>query len=76
MDQKRARVAIVGLGFGAEFIPIYQHHPHTHVEDLVHFRLSHLPQPLNEAEDRRHVPCRPVKPDADAGRQHARVLRR
>jgi predicted dehydrogenase len=25
-DQK-VRVAIVGLGFGAEFIPIYQHHP-------------------------------------------------
>jgi len=29
MDQKRARVAIVGLGFGAEFIPIYQKHPQT-----------------------------------------------
>jgi predicted dehydrogenase len=25
--QKKVRVAIVGLGFGAEFIPIYQHHP-------------------------------------------------
>jgi predicted dehydrogenase len=24
-------VAIVGLGFGAEFIPIYQKHPHVHV---------------------------------------------
>ena len=24
---KKIRVAIVGLGFGAEFIPIYQHHP-------------------------------------------------
>src|SRR3979490_1197034 len=23
----KVRVAIVGLGFGAEFIPIYQHHP-------------------------------------------------
>ncbi len=23
------RVAIIGLGFGAEFIPIYQRHPHT-----------------------------------------------
>ena len=21
------RVAMIGLGFGAEFIPIYQHHP-------------------------------------------------
>jgi predicted dehydrogenase len=27
MSQKRVRVAIVGLGFGAEFIPIYQAHP-------------------------------------------------
>jgi len=27
MSQKQVRVAIVGLGFGAEFIPIYQHHP-------------------------------------------------
>lgn len=24
---RRIRVAIIGLGFGAEFIPIYQHHP-------------------------------------------------
>ena len=27
-DQK-VRVAIIGLGFGAEFIPIYQNHPHA-----------------------------------------------
>jgi len=27
MSQKQVRVAIVGLGFGAEFIPIYQKHP-------------------------------------------------
>jgi predicted dehydrogenase len=27
MSTKRVRVAIVGLGFGAEFIPIYQAHP-------------------------------------------------
>jgi predicted dehydrogenase len=25
----KIRVALVGLGFGAEFIPIYQNHPHT-----------------------------------------------
>jgi predicted dehydrogenase len=29
MDQKRVNVAIIGLGFGAEFIPIYQRHPHA-----------------------------------------------
>src|SRR5437867_2595584 len=27
MPTKRIRVAIIGLGFGAEFIPIYQKHP-------------------------------------------------
>ena len=27
MSQKPINVAIVGLSFGAEFIPIYQHHP-------------------------------------------------
>src|SRR5438309_1000811 len=28
-SNKKIRVAIVGLGFGAEFIPIYQRHPHA-----------------------------------------------
>jgi predicted dehydrogenase len=26
---RKVRVAIVGLGFGAEFIPIYQRHPNA-----------------------------------------------
>lgn len=29
MTAKKLNIAIVGLGFGKEFIPIYQHHPHT-----------------------------------------------
>lgn len=29
MNQKKINVAIVGLGFGAEFIPIYQKHPNA-----------------------------------------------
>ncbi|HYH56623.1 MAG TPA: Gfo/Idh/MocA family oxidoreductase, partial [Anseongella sp.] len=28
MDQKKITVVIVGMGFGREFIPIYQRHPH------------------------------------------------
>jgi predicted dehydrogenase len=28
-EAKKVRVAIIGLGFGAEFIPIYQNHPHA-----------------------------------------------
>ncbi|GAA4442974.1 Gfo/Idh/MocA family oxidoreductase [Pontibacter saemangeumensis] len=31
MDQKKINVAIVGLGFGAEFIPIYQKHPNANM---------------------------------------------
>ena len=29
MTDQKIRVAIVGLGFGAEFIPIYQRHPNA-----------------------------------------------
>jgi predicted dehydrogenase len=32
--QKPIRVAIVGLGFGAEFIPIYQHYPGAEVQAI------------------------------------------
>jgi predicted dehydrogenase len=28
---KKINIAIIGLGFGAEFIPIYQKHPHAHL---------------------------------------------
>ncbi|MFT6933700.1 MAG: putative dehydrogenase [Maribacter sp.] len=31
MNTKKIRIAIVGLGFGAEFIPIYQKHPNANL---------------------------------------------
>ncbi len=31
MSRQTIKVAIVGLGFGAEFIPIYQRHPHANL---------------------------------------------
>src|SRR5450631_4120470 len=31
MSDKQINVAIVGLGFGAEFIPIYQRHPQANM---------------------------------------------
>ena len=31
MSQGKINVAIIGLGFGAEFIPIYQRHPHANM---------------------------------------------
>ena len=31
MSRKQVNIAIVGLGFGAEFIPIYQRHPNANM---------------------------------------------
>src|SRR5437762_406225 len=31
MSQRKVNVAIIGLGFGAEFIPIYQRHPQANM---------------------------------------------
>lgn len=31
MTDNRVNVAIIGMGFGAEFIPIYQHHPQAEI---------------------------------------------
>ena len=31
MGEKKVNVAIIGLGFGAEFIPIYQEHPNANI---------------------------------------------
>ena len=31
MSKQKVNVAIIGLGFGAEFIPIYQRHPHANM---------------------------------------------
>ncbi|MBI2804058.1 MAG: Gfo/Idh/MocA family oxidoreductase [Planctomycetes bacterium] len=31
MAKQKVNVAIIGLGFGAEFIPIYQHHPNANM---------------------------------------------
>ena len=31
MSARKFNIAIIGLGFGAEFIPIYQRHPHAHM---------------------------------------------
>ena len=31
MAEKKINIAVVGLGFGAEFIPIYQKHPNANI---------------------------------------------
>jgi predicted dehydrogenase len=39
---RKINVAIVGLGFGAEFIPIYQRHPHTTLYAICQRTKAHL----------------------------------
>jgi predicted dehydrogenase len=34
MSTRKINIAIVGLGFGAEFIPIFQRHPHAHLHAI------------------------------------------
>jgi predicted dehydrogenase len=51
---KKTRVAIVGLGFGAEFIPIYQAHPHAEMYAIC--RRSE--KALNECGDKFGVKAR------------------
>ena len=41
---KKVNVAIVGLGFGAEFIPIYQNHPHANMYAICQRTKSRLDQ--------------------------------
>ncbi|MDH3651018.1 MAG: Gfo/Idh/MocA family oxidoreductase [Saprospiraceae bacterium] len=42
MQNEKIRVAIIGLGFGAEFIPIYQAHPHAELEAICQRTTSRL----------------------------------
>jgi predicted dehydrogenase len=34
MEHQGVNVAIIGLGFGAEFIPIYQNHPDANIHTI------------------------------------------
>src|SRR5260370_5638658 len=51
---RKIRVAIVGLGFGAEFIPIYQAHPNAEMYAVC----RRSAKGLNEAGDRFGVKVR------------------
>jgi predicted dehydrogenase len=42
MNGKKVRVAIIGLGFGAEFIPIYQAHPDAEMYAICQRNAEHL----------------------------------
>ena len=42
MSIEKPNVAIIGLGFGAEFIPIYQLHPYADVVDIFQRNIENL----------------------------------
>jgi len=44
MSGKKVRVAMIGLGFGAEFIPIYQAHPDAEMVAICQRNAGHLNQ--------------------------------
>ena len=47
MPEKKINVAIIGLGFGAEFIPIYQRHPNAAMYAICQRNKIHLDQTGN-----------------------------
>ena len=47
MNEKKINIAIVGLGFGAEFIPIFQRHPHANMYAIC----QRIPQKLDAIGD-------------------------
>ncbi len=48
MAHEKINVAIVGLGFGKEFIPIYQHHPHTNMYAICQRTKERLEEVANQ----------------------------
>ncbi len=44
MSEKKVKVAVVGLGFGAEFIPIYQKHPNAEMYAICQRNAERLEQ--------------------------------
>ncbi len=66
---QKVRVAIIGLGFGAEFIPIYQNHPHAEMYAIC----QRSPEKLKQIGDHFGIAKRYTKyeevladPDVDA----------
>src|SRR5436190_1474866 len=54
MTDKRINIAMVGLGFGAEFIPIYQAHPNARIAAICQRNAEHL----KTIGDRFHIESR------------------
>jgi Predicted dehydrogenases and related proteins len=71
MSQKKINIAIVGLGFGAEFIPIYQKHPNANMYAIC----QRNPDKLKEIGDafgieKRYVSYEELLKDSDVDAVH------
>ena len=61
MNNKKINVAIAGLGFGAEFIPIYKKHPNANLVAICQRTQSKLDE-IGNAFDIEKFPLIPKNP--------------
>lgn len=71
MGERKVRVAIVGLGFGAEFIPIYQNHPRAELVAVCQRNPKRLAQVADAFKvPRRYEDYRALLEDSDVDAVH------
>src|SRR5258708_6915157 len=71
MSDKKINVAIVGLGFGAEFIPIYQRHPHAQMYAICQRTREKLDQVGNQySVEKRYTSFEELLKDPDVHAVH------
>jgi predicted dehydrogenase len=70
-DGRKVRIAVVGLGFGAEFIPIHQRHPHVELVAICQRSKDKLDQVGNQyAVERRYTSYADLLKDKDVDAVH------
>ncbi|MFN3486163.1 MAG: Gfo/Idh/MocA family protein, partial [Planctomycetota bacterium] len=71
MGRNKVRIAIVGLGFGAEFIPIYQNHPRAELVAVCQRNPKRLAQVADAFKvPRRYTDYRALLEDPDVEAVH------
>jgi len=70
-DGRKVRIAVVGLGFGAEFIPIHQRHPHVELVAICQRSQDKLDQVGKQyAVERRYTSYADLLKDKDVDAVH------
>src|SRR5690625_7890961 len=74
MSDKKVNMAIIGLGFGAEFIPIYQKHPNVNMYAIC----QRNEESLNEVGDafgvdKRYTSYEELLSDSNVGEVHIKT---